>query len=107
MAGAGFVDTLVAANWDAAICKLKKCSLVGYDNSHALKVCFLHLQNDSLVYEQSGLLRTWDNFSWTLSMTDLFADYLWSISLTLIGQRGARLRIDAQLKTSLPNGLNI
>ena len=50
MAGAGFVDTLVAA-----ICTLKTCSLVGYDNSHALKVYFLHnLQNDSLVYEQSG-----------------------------------------------------
>jgi len=81
MAGAGFVDTLVAANWDAAVCTLKRCSLVGYDNSHSLKVYFLHLQNDSLVYEQSdhhvqqllGIHRTWDNFSWTLSMTDLFA----------------------------------
>ena len=70
MAGAGLVDTLVAANWVAALCTLKRCSLVGYDNSHALKV----------VYEQSGhhvkqllrIHRTWDNFSWTLSMTDLF-----------------------------------
>ena len=81
MAGAGLVDRLVAANWVAAICTLGRCSLVGYDNSHALKVYFLHLQNDSLVYEQSGhhvqqllgIHRTRENFSWTLSMTDLFA----------------------------------